>query len=152
MAKHKLRRFSEMESFPNTIQAGRAFPPSDNGMRGKWQEDFFKNKNELILELGCGRGEYTVYLAEKFPNKNFIGVDIKGARLWRGAKTAMEKGFSNAGFLRIQIEHLLHFFGVHPAALATRPFGGRVGGLGRCRRREKRAGNCDYDAWHSGPP
>ena len=73
-------------------------------MKGNWKKDFFKNKNPLILELGCGMGEYSVGLAEKFPDKNFLGVDIKGARIWQGATDALNKGLSNVGFLRIRID------------------------------------------------
>jgi len=72
-------------------------------MQGNWKRDFFKNENPLVLELGCGMGEYSVGLAEKFPKKNFLGVDIKGARIWQGATNALEKGLSNVGFLRIRI-------------------------------------------------
>lgn len=79
-------------------------------LRGKWDREFFKNENPLVLELGCGKGEYTVALAKKFPGKNFIGVDIKGARFWRGAKTAVEEGIQNAAFLRTQIELIDRFF------------------------------------------
>lgn len=73
-------------------------------LRGNWARDFFKNDRPIVLELGCGKGEYTVALAKRFPEKNFIGVDIKGARMWRGAKTAVEENLANAGFLRTQIE------------------------------------------------
>ena len=73
-------------------------------MKGNWKKDFFKNKNPLILELGCGMGEYSVGLAEKFPEKNFLGVDIKGARIWQGATDSLIKGLSNVGFLRIRID------------------------------------------------
>ena len=72
--------------------------------RGKWSSDFFKNDKPLVLELGCGKGEYSVSLAEAYPEKNFIGIDIKGARFWRGAKTALEEGLENVAFLRSQIE------------------------------------------------
>jgi tRNA (guanine-N7-)-methyltransferase len=98
-----MKRFRENETFDNVIQ-----PTRDEVLRGfslkkKWQE-FFKNSNPIILELGCGKGEYTVALADKYPNKNFIGVDIKGARFWRGAKTALENNLKNVAFLRTQIE------------------------------------------------
>jgi tRNA (guanine-N7-)-methyltransferase len=73
-------------------------------LKGKWKQDFFKNDNPLVLELGCGMGEYSVGLAEKFPEKNFLGVDIKGARIWQGATDALKKGLSNVGFLRIRID------------------------------------------------
>lgn len=86
------------------------YPLQDHEMKGQWNEKFFKNNNPLVLELGCGRGEYTVNLAEHFPDKNFVGVDIKGARIWRGAKTAVEKNLNNVGFLRIQIDKIGLFF------------------------------------------
>jgi len=73
-------------------------------LKGKWNKEFFKNDNPLVLELGCGMGEYSVGLAEKFPNKNFIGIDIKGARMWQGATQSLEKGMKNVGFLRIRID------------------------------------------------
>ena len=73
-------------------------------LKGKWKETFFKNDNPLVLELGCGMGEYSVGLAEKSPNKNFVGVDIKGARIWQGATESLEKGMKNVGFLRIRID------------------------------------------------
>ena len=79
-------------------------------MKGRWNEKFFKNDHPVILELGCGRGEYTVNLAELFPRNNYIGIDFKGARLWRGAKTAMENEMKHVAFLRIEIECIENFF------------------------------------------
>jgi len=73
-------------------------------LKGKWNTEFFKNSNPIVLELGCGKGEYTVALGEKYPEKNFIGIDIKGSRLWRGAKTAVEQEMGNVAFVRTQIE------------------------------------------------
>ena len=81
MGKDKLRRFAENETFPNLIQPLMTYPPLDHELKGKWHENFFHNQAPIVLELGCGRGEYTVNLAEKFPEKNFIGIDWKGARL-----------------------------------------------------------------------
>jgi tRNA (guanine-N7-)-methyltransferase len=104
-SKNKLRRFKENESFSNVVQPTREevvenkFP-----LKGKWSSDFFKNDKPLVLELGCGKGEYSVGLAQAYPEKNFLGIDIKGARFWRGAKTALEEGLENVGFLRSQIE------------------------------------------------
>jgi tRNA (guanine-N7-)-methyltransferase len=104
-SKNKQKRFKENETFANVLQPTRdelvnqPFP-----LKGQWNATFFKNNNPLILELGCGKGEYSVSLAKKFPNKNFIGIDIKGARFWRGAKTAVEEGLTNVAFLRTQIE------------------------------------------------
>ncbi|MCX6274545.1 MAG: tRNA (guanosine(46)-N7)-methyltransferase TrmB [Bacteroidetes bacterium] len=107
--KRKLARFAENETFPHLFQP-KMFPPVDHPLKGKWHTDFFKNENPIVLELGCGRGEYTVNLAEKFPEKNFIGVDWKGARLWRGAKTVQENKMTNVAFLRIMIQNILNHF------------------------------------------
>jgi tRNA (guanine-N7-)-methyltransferase len=104
MGKNKLKKFAEMETFPNVFQ-----PPYEP-MAGHWRERFFHNDHPIVLELGCGRGEYTVGLARKYPDKNFIGVDIKGARMWAGAKQAVEEGIRNAAFLRTNIEFITQFF------------------------------------------
>jgi len=104
MGKNKLKKFAEMETFPNVFQ-----PPYEP-MKGRWRELFFHNDNPIVLELGCGRGEYTVGLAKKYPDKNFIGVDIKGARMWAGAKQAVQEGLTNAAFLRTNIEFIDTFF------------------------------------------
>jgi tRNA (guanine-N7-)-methyltransferase len=82
----------------------------EHPLKGNWNKVFFKDDQPIVLELGCGKGEYTVNLGEKFPDKNFIGIDIKGNRIWRGGKTAIELGLTNVGFLRIQIEHIEYFF------------------------------------------
>lgn len=105
MGKDKLRKFAEVATFKNVVQldAGKEF-------KGKWAKEFFKNEKPVILELACGKGEYTVNLAKLFPDKNFIGIDYKGNRIWRGAKTAIEEGIDNVGFLRIQIETILDHF------------------------------------------
>jgi tRNA (guanine-N7-)-methyltransferase len=110
MGKNKLKRFEENEGFANLIQPKMEFPPKDHALKGKWNKDFFEKEQPIILELGCGRGEYAVNLAEKFPDKNFIGIDWKGARLWRGAKTGIENKMTNLGFLRIQIQNCYAFF------------------------------------------
>ena len=102
-SKNKLKRFKENETFPNVIQPTREEVLNNFSHKGKWHS-FFKNSNPIIIELGCGKGEYTIALAEKNPDKNFIGIDIKGARFWRGAKTALEEGLSNVAFIRTQIE------------------------------------------------
>lgn len=102
-SKNKLRRFKENETFDNVIQPTREEVLNGFTHQGKWNS-FFKNDNPIVLELGCGKGEYTVALAQKYPNKNFIGIDIKGARFWRGAKTALEENLTNVVFLRTQIE------------------------------------------------
>jgi tRNA (guanine-N7-)-methyltransferase len=110
-SKNKLKRFKENETFGNVFQPTREEAMSGNfALKGKWNSEFFKNDHPLVLELGCGKGEYSVGLAEKFPNKNFIGIDVKGARFWRGAKTAVESGMTNVGFLRAQIELIDHLF------------------------------------------
>ncbi len=111
-SKNKLRRFKENETFNNVIQPTRdELVNQEFDLKGHWNEILFKNNNPLILELGCGKGEYSIALAQRFPNKNFIGIDIKGARFWRGAKTALEEGIDNVAFLRTQIELIDHAFG-----------------------------------------
>jgi len=104
-SKNKLKRFRENETFSNVVQPTREEITNGNfKLKGNWNRDFFKSDKPLVLELGCGKGEYTVGLAQRFPDKNFLGIDIKGARFWRGAKTALEEHIDNAGFLRTQIE------------------------------------------------
>jgi tRNA (guanine-N7-)-methyltransferase len=105
MGKDKLRRFAEITAFANVIEL-------EDGKRlnGQWAEQHFKNRNPLVLELGCGKGEYTVNLGRVFPDINFIGIDYKGNRIWRGAKTALDEGIENVAFLRIQIENLQDYF------------------------------------------
>ncbi|WP_369998365.1 tRNA (guanosine(46)-N7)-methyltransferase TrmB [Winogradskyella sp.] len=110
-SKNKLKRFKENETFANVFQPKRDELTEGNySLKGNWRKNVFKNDNPLVLELGCGKGEYTVGLAERYPNKNFIGVDIKGARFWRGAKTAIEDNIPNAAFIRTQIELIEHVF------------------------------------------
>lgn len=112
MGKGKLAKFADLQGYPHVFEypysaiANAAFP-----MKGRWLCDFFHNSNPIVLELGCGRGEYTVGLARKFPDKNFIGVDIKGARLWSGATEALKEKRKNVAFLRTHIELIDHFFG-----------------------------------------
>ena len=108
-SKNKLKRFEENQSFDNVIQPSREEVLNGFSLKGQWQSHF-KNNNPIVLELGCGKGEYSVALSEKYPEKNFIGVDIKGARFWRGAKTALENDFQNVAFLRTQIELIDHCF------------------------------------------
>lgn len=104
-SKHKLKRFQENATFSRLFQPSREEVLEGRfALRGQWNKEFFQNDRPIVLELGCGKGEYTIGLAERHPEKNFIGVDIKGARLWRGAKTATEGEMSNAAFLRTQIE------------------------------------------------
>lgn len=111
MSKGKLQKFAEMETFKNVFQ----YPFSVMSdvpfeMKGHWREQYFHNDNPIVLELGCGKGEYTVGLARVYPNINFIGVDIKGARIYTGAKQALEEGLSNVAFLRTSIEIIDRFF------------------------------------------
>ncbi len=108
-SKNKLKRFKENETFANVLQPSREEVTSNFSLKGKWNT-FFKNDNPIVLELGCGKGEYTIALAEKNPNKNFIGIDIKGARFWRGAKTAIENDMQNVAFIRTQIELVDYIF------------------------------------------
>jgi tRNA (guanine-N7-)-methyltransferase len=105
VGKDKLKRFAEIDTFRNVLQLDAGKP-----YKSKWAPEFFKNDNPVVLELACGKGEYTVNLGRLFPHKNFIGIDYKGNRIWRGAKTALEDGVNNVGFLRIQIETVLDYF------------------------------------------
>jgi tRNA (guanine-N7-)-methyltransferase len=102
-SKNKLKRFAENDTFSNVIQPTREEVVAGFEFKGKWSS-FFKNNNPIVLELGCGKGEYTVGLAKLNPKKNYIGIDIKGARFWRGAKTALEENLNNVAFIRTQIE------------------------------------------------
>lgn len=103
MTVKKLQRFAELSTFSNTFQ-------NPAGMKGNWNKLYFKNDHPIILELACGKGEYTLELARRFSGRNFIGVDLKGARLWRGAKTALEQNLTNVAFLRIPIEKITEYF------------------------------------------
>ncbi|MFM6982498.1 MAG: tRNA (guanosine(46)-N7)-methyltransferase TrmB [Chitinophagaceae bacterium] len=103
MAKNKLKKFNEYASFPNTFDAR-------NELKGKWHSEVFKNNNPITLELACGRGEYTVGLAKMFPERNFIGIDVKASRMWQGAKFAIEDNLPNVAFIRIQIDFLNDYF------------------------------------------
>lgn len=104
-SKNKLKRFNENETFENVFQPTREQVVNyEFALRGKWNSDFFNNNNPIILELGCGKGEYSVGLAHKYPDRNFVGIDIKGARFWRGAKTAVDSDMANVAFVRTQIE------------------------------------------------
>jgi tRNA (guanine-N7-)-methyltransferase len=110
MGKNKLKRFAENKTFENVFQPTRQEMIEGFELKGRWKKEFFQNDNPIVLELGCGKGEYTVALAQKYPDKNFIGIDIKGARFWRGAKTAIETGLSNVAFVRTQIELIDYAF------------------------------------------
>ena len=111
MGKGKLAKFADMRDYPHVFE----YPYSvvDDvpfAMKGNWNRDFFKNDNPIVLELGCGRGEYTVGLGRMYPDKNFIGVDIKGARMWTGATDSLREGMTNVAFLRTNIEIIDRFF------------------------------------------
>lgn len=110
MSKHKLARFEECRTFPNLIQAGYFELLQKYPLRGKWAQNYFRNNNPIILELGCGKGEYTLALARKNEGTNFIGIDNKGARLWRGCRTALDEGLTNVAFFRTRIEQIEQLF------------------------------------------
>ncbi len=112
MGKNKLARFAENETFKNLIQISFAQMQEwgQCPLKGKWKEEMFGNSNPIVLELGCGKGEYTVGLARKYPQKNFIGIDIKGARLWRGCKTSNEENMGNVAFIRSHIQMITRYF------------------------------------------
>jgi tRNA (guanine-N7-)-methyltransferase len=111
LGKNKLARWAEMKGYEHVIE-----PPfddvfqKDHELKGKWNSEWFENSSPIVLELGCGKGEYTVGLAERYPEKNFIGIDIKGARMWRGARETHQKQLSNVTFLRTRIEFITSFF------------------------------------------
>lgn len=111
VVKNKLQRFDEMNAFANVLQPtfDEAFN-NKSSLKGNWKNRVFGNSHPLVLELGCGKGEYTTGLAEEFPEKNFVGIDIKGARMWVGARTALEKKQENVRFLRTRIEFIRSFF------------------------------------------
>ena len=111
MGKNKLKRFAENETFENLFQHN-YYNEKENpfSLKGMWHKNYFKNDHPIVLELGCGRGEYTIGMAQTFSDKNFIGIDRKGARLWRGCKDGIEKNLKNAAFLRIKIEEIEHYF------------------------------------------
>ena len=112
MGKGKLAKFAEMAENPLVVECPYSALPREGEfpLRGHWHADFFHNSHPIVLELGCGRGEYTVGLGRMRPDKNYIGVDIKGARMWTGAREALESGMTNVGFLRTQIEFIDRFF------------------------------------------
>jgi len=110
VGKKKLIHFQENLTFPHLLQP--RFHEIEKNFRfySNWNKEFFFNENPITLELGCGKGEYTVGLAEKYPDRNFVGIDFKGARLWRGAKTVQKKGMKNVAFIRAQVDHVNKFF------------------------------------------
>jgi len=112
MGKDKLRKWAENATFNHVFEPDlkEAVRGVDSDVKGKWATEVFSNNNPITLELGCGKGEYTVGLAKQYPNRNFIGVDIKGHRFWRGAKTAKEESIPNVAFLRTKIEFIDRYF------------------------------------------
>lgn len=111
MGKGKLEKFNEMKSFENVFEPlYRDIKDSSFHLKGKWNREYFKNDNPIVLELGCGKGEYTVELAKKDPSKNYIGIDIKGARMFTGAKIALDENLPNVAFIRTKVELLNLFF------------------------------------------
>ncbi len=112
MAKRKLKKFAEVSSFHNCFFLSFEQSKAEGlPLKGKWNELFFKNNNPIVLELGCGKGEYTVGLAKRYPEKNFIGIDIKGNRIWTGAKTAVDDKMDNVAFVRTRIDFIEACFG-----------------------------------------
>lgn len=113
MSKGKLAKFADMAANPLVIECPFTTIKEETlfDLKGHWHEQFFRNTNPIVLELGCGRGEYTVGLARRYPDRNFIGVDIKGARMWTGAQEALQEGLTNVAFLRTHIEFIDRFFG-----------------------------------------
>ncbi len=117
MSRQKLKKFAELQTFPNVYDNLDVRDPKNTvfqgqlvDIKGKWHSDYFKSNNPITLELACGRGEYAVALGEMFPDRNFIGVDVKGSRLHKGAKEAIEANLTNVAFLRTRIEQIEHFF------------------------------------------
>lgn len=101
--KNKLQKFAEVSAFSNCFEY-------DKDMKGKWASDYFKNDKPITIELACGKGEYTIGLAERFPDRNFIGIDVKGNRIWKGAKYALDHGLTNVAFHRLMIGNIEDFF------------------------------------------
>jgi tRNA (guanine-N7-)-methyltransferase len=111
VGKNKLSKFADLATYENVVQISYSeLQAAEFRFKGKWSESFFGNSNPIVLELGCGKGEYTVKLARHFPDFNFIGIDIKGSRMWKGATQAKEQGLLNVGFLRTNIENIRMFF------------------------------------------
>ena len=110
LAKNKLKKFQQISSYNHVFEPTIEVLNSEYQYKGKWKSEVFKNNNPIILELGCGKGEYSVALAEKYPQKNLIGVDIKGARIWKGATDSLTKKLTNIAFLRVRIEWIEHCF------------------------------------------
>jgi len=116
VARRKLAQFAENATFNHMFYL--PYQELTNGfpLKGKWNSDFFKNDYPITLELGCGKGEYTVGMAKKYPKRNFIGIDLKGARIWHGASIVQNEGLTNVAFIRTKIDQLLHFFAPNEVA------------------------------------
>lgn len=127
MGQRKLKKFAEVATFPNVFQPV-SHPAGEPGidiafpLKGKWNAEFFRNNNPITLELGCGRGEYTLAMAQKFADRNFIGMDVKGARLWKGAKNALELKLGNVAFVRNRIDFIEAYFGAGEISSIWLPF------------------------------
>jgi len=123
MSKSKLEKFVELKSFHHVIELSfKDVLNKDYYLKNNWNKVFFKNNNEIILEIGCGKGEYTIALAEKYPQKNFIGIDIKGNRIWKGATFAKQKNLSNVCFIRTHIEFIESIFSKNEISQIWLPF------------------------------
>lgn len=110
MSKGKLEKFEEVSQFENTLELTDFQDPETDKPQGRWHADVFGNENPIVFELACGKGKYTLELARRNPDKNYIGIDIKGDRIWRGAKTALDEGLDNVRFMRMYIDHLEEYF------------------------------------------
>lgn len=110
MAKGKLEKFEEVSEFDNTLELTDFQGEESQKPKGRWHADVFKNDNPIVFELACGKGDYTLELARRNPQKNYIGIDIKGARIWKGAKKALDEGLENVRFMRMYIDHLDEYF------------------------------------------
>jgi tRNA (guanine-N7-)-methyltransferase len=116
MSKGKIEKFEEVNRFPNTLELTDFQDSETDKPKGRWHADVFGNDNPIIFELGCGKGTYTLELARRNPHKNYLGIDIKGDRIWRGAKTALDEGLDNVRFLRMYIDHLDEYFAANEVA------------------------------------
>ncbi|MEX0779519.1 MAG: tRNA (guanosine(46)-N7)-methyltransferase TrmB [Balneolales bacterium] len=110
MSKNKLQRYAEVKELPNVIELSNFNVGDHSNIRGNWQSDIFCNDNPITLELACGKGDYILALAEKYPDRNFVGIDIKGDRIWKGAQVAAANGLNNVRFLRVFIDHIRNYF------------------------------------------
>jgi tRNA (guanine-N7-)-methyltransferase len=135
VTKHKLQRFEDLKTFDRVYQFPKKMLDELPPLKGNWNKEVFKRDAPIVLELGCGRGEYTIGLSKNDPSKNYIGVDIKGARLWRGAKTSHEEQLTHVAFIRTTIEFIYHFFSPHELSEIWITFPDPQPGLQREKRR-----------------